>query len=406
MKPSIGSDQWIVPRPANQDAMKALLCHNYYQLRGGEDQLFEDEANLLRERGHDVELFTIHNDSIKQSGSFRTATNAIWNRDICRQLSSRIDQFRPDIMHVVNTFPLISPAIFHLAKRKQVPVVATIQNYRYFCAQAMCFRDGSACEACLGKLPWRSIVHKCYRNSRIGSTVVSSVQMVHRIRRTWQEAIDVVCAASEFSKSKLIAAGFSADQIVVKPNFLTKDPGFRATSGEHAIFVGRLSPEKGITTVLEAWGDSQRRLQIVGDGPERASVEAAARRNPNIDYLGQKSNDEIFDLVGSAACLLFSSTGYESMPKTLVESLAVGTPVIGSDVGSVPEIIHDGETGLIYKGGDANSLSESIERFFSDPQSAVEMRSRCRAVYDQKYTADQNYESLILLYEQARGRQK
>lgn len=383
--------------------MKVILCHNYYQQRGGEDQIFEDESDLLESHGHQVVRYTKTNDDIDQMSLTSVARMTLWNHQSVSEISNLIAEHQPDVIHSINTFPLISPALFHAVRRANVPMVCTIQNYRFFCAQSMCFRDGKACESCLGRVPWRAVRHACYRGSRIGSAVVASMQMLHRQRRTWQEMIDVVCLASEFSKSKYLAAGFSEDQLAIKPNFIRNDPGMRDGRGGYAVFVGRLASEKGVRELLEAWKKlpADIGLKIVGDGPLRGDAEALAQTHPHVQCVGHQTESQVFELVGDAACLIFPSTGYESLPKTLIESMAVGTPVIGADQGSVPEIVRQDDTGHLFQVGDPEDLARVTQQFFEDPSQWSGYRERCRAAFESRFTAEQNYRALTDLYREA-----
>ena len=388
--------------------MRILACHNYYQQRGGEDQFFEDEVQLLSMHGHDVLSHTVENDSINNQSLLRVAGQSLWNFESARKIKELIATHKPDVMHVVNTFPLISHSIFKAARQANIPVVASVQNYRMFCAQSMCYRDGKACEACLGKIPWRAVKHACYRDSRVGSTVVAGVQIVQRRTNTWNRYIDVICVASEFSRAKLVKAGISDDQFMIKPNFIFDDPGQREGRAGYAVFVGRLAGEKGINTVVDAWQQQgvDLPLKIIGDGPEFDWVQQQTATNDNIEMLGRLPNSEISEWVGNAACLIFPSTGYESLPKTLIESLAVGTPVIGSAIGSIPEVVRDGETGYLYPAGDAVALAAAVNKFFDCPQDWPRLRARCRQDFLERYTAEQNHVGLLRLYTEAIRRRR
>lgn len=386
--------------------MKILACHNYYQQRGGEDQFFEDEASLLESRGHEVIRFTMHNDQIADRGMISVAMDTIWSFRSARKMKALIRQHKPDVIHAVNTFPLLSPSVFYAARKMGVPVVASIQNYRSFCAQGMCFRSGKSCQACLGKIPWRAVRYRCYRDSRAGSIVVAAMQMLHRRLKSWRRCVDVICVASDFSKSKLIAAGFSESQMMLKPNFVSEDIGYHSGSGKYAVFVGRLADEKGIKSLVNAWTrhNLPYELKIIGDGPEGAFVEKAAAENPQIQWLGRLPNEEVYKWVGDAACLVFPSAGYESMPKTLIESMSVGTPVIGASVGSIPEVVTEDVTGHIFEPGDADDLARAVKKFFADPDRHDAMRGRCRDRFEERYTSEINYLQLIKMYEEAMRR--
>lgn len=389
--------------------MKIIAVHNYYQNRGGEDQLFEDEAKLLESLGHDIYWHTKHSDSIKERNLLGVAVETVWNGRSYREMLKVIDEHSPDVIHSVNTFPLFSPSIFYAARKRNIPFVATIQNYRYFCAQAMCFRNGKACEACLGKLPWRAVRYGCYKNNLAGSAVVASMQLLHQRLSSWQKYIDVICVASDFSKGKLVQAGMDASQMIIKPNFVVDDPGFQPGDGGYAAFVGRISDEKGTNTLIDAWRSMVDRgieipLKIVGDGPDTEDVKKLVESSPHVEWFGHLPNEEVFRVVGNAACLIFPSTGYESLPKTLIEAMAVGTPVVGSNIGSIPEIVMDQKTGYLYPAGDANALAECAMKFFDDSGKAIandSMRAACREMFDAKFTSNANYEQLLNIYKEA-----
>lgn len=386
--------------------MKILAVHNYYQQWGGEDQVFEDEVALLRSKGNDVHCHTQHSDAVKNRHLFSVAVDTLWNRRAYRELLEVIREFSPDVLHVVNTFPLFSPAIFFAARKANVPAVAFIHNCRYFCAQGACFRNDKSCETCLGKVPWRAVKYGCYRGSRSGSAVVASMQLLHRSLQTWNRKVDVICVLSEFSMAKLAAAGIRGNRMIVRPNFVSTLPDPGTGQGRYAIYVGRLSEEKGIRTLVQGWRKLKDHgldipLKIVGDGPESHRIKELIAQCSSVEWLGMRQHSEVYKLVGDAACMVFPSECYESLPKTLIESLAVGTPVIGANIGSVPEIIADGLTGELFRPGDAQQLATVVSRWFSDLDRVGQMRSQCRQVFEERYTADKNYEQLLGIYREA-----
>ncbi len=206
--------------------MKILLCHNYYQQRGGEDESFVAEAAMLEAHGHEVLQFTLHNDSIKTANLLTTATQTWWNQQVYRKLRDLIRSTGPAIMHCTNTFPLISPAAYYAAQAERVPVVQSLHNYRMFCLNGCFFRDGVVCENCLGKaVPWPGVVHNCYRDSRIASLTVAGMTTLHRILPTWLRTVDRFTTLTDFARRKFIEGGLPAERIAVKPNFLPVDPG-------------------------------------------------------------------------------------------------------------------------------------------------------------------------------------
>ncbi len=387
--------------------MKVLLCHNYYQEPGGEDQVFDAEGWLLESRGHDVVRFTLHNDAIHSMSKLALARKTFWNRDAYDQLKQLIRRERPDLMHCTNVFPLISPAAYTAARRAHIPVVQSLHNYRLICPKAQFVRNGKVCELCMGKrFAWPAIVHSCYRNSRSASTAVAGMLAYHWAAGTWSQAVDKYVALTEFSRRKFIEGGLPAEKIDVKPNFLRNDPGIGAGKGGYAVFVGRLSPEKGIETLLRAW---QRLggavpLKVVGDGPLADLVRSAADGDPAIEWVGRRPHEEVMEIVGNAHCLVFPSDWYETFGLVTVEAYAKGIPVIASNHGAMGELIDHGRTGLHFEPANSDDLAAKVQQLWADPQGRLQMRNEARAEFEAKYTYDRNYEMLIRLYEQVLGR--
>ncbi|HET7551495.1 MAG TPA: glycosyltransferase family 4 protein [Gemmatimonadaceae bacterium] len=383
------------------DPRTVLILHNYYQQPGGEDEVFATEARLLEERGHTVVRYTVHNDSISGRGGARLALDTMWNRDSYRALREVIRGERPDIVHSHNTFPLISPAAYYAAHAEGVPVVQTLHNYRLFCVNAQFYRDGRPCEDCLGRpLAWPGVLHSCYRSSRPASAVTATMLAVHRGMGTWKNRVSRYIALTDFAREKCIAGGLPAERVVVKPNFVHPDPGAGDGEGGYALFVGRLSPEKGVLTLLRAWerAGALLPLKVVGDGPLAEQVREAARCNPAIEYVGRKAPAEVIDLIGSALCMVCPSEWYEGFPRVVVESLARGTPIIAARIGSLADVVDDGRTGMHFEPGDSDDLVTRLERFRADEGARTVMRHAARAEFLASYTADVNYEKLMEIY--------
>ncbi len=388
--------------------MRILVAHNYYQLRGGEAEIFETEANLLESHGHHVLRYTVHNDAINQMGALTAARAALWNQQVYEELRALLRDEQPDVVHFHNTFPLISPAAYYAARAAHVPVVQTINNYRLLCPKAFFFRNGRVCEDCLGRavaLP--GIVHACYRDSRAASAAVAAMTAFHRARRTWADLIDVyVLALTEFAREKFIEGGLPAEKLVIKPNFVYPDPGPGTGDGGYALFVGRLSQEKGIRTMLAAWQqlDEPVPLKIVGDGPLAATVEAFAERHPAVSWLGRQPQEAVYELMGQATCLVFPSVWYEGLPRTIVESFARGTPVVASNLGAMSSLIEHGRTGLHFEPGNPQELAAAMQWIASHASSTRQMRREARATFEARYTAERNYRQLMDIYDAALAR--
>jgi len=390
--------------------MKILLAHNNCQQPGGEDTSFLAEEGVLRAAGHRVVEYIRHNDEIKHYGLGSKAALPLrtgWACDSYREIKALLERERPDLAHLHNTFPLISPGAYYACRAAGVPVVQTLHNYRLLCPAAIFFRRGRVCEECLEHSLWRGVVHGCYRNSRAETSAVALMLAVHRWRRTWTSRVNCFIALSRFSRQKFIEGGIPAEKIAVKPNFAYADPGCRARSGEHALYVGRLTPEKGVLTLLTAWQRLQVRipLRIAGSGPERASLEAHAKQIglSDIRFLGQLPREEVIAALKGGLFLLFTSELYENFPMTIVEAFACGVPVICSRLGAMEEIVADGRTGLHFTPGNADDLAAKVEWAWAHPEEMAAMGRAGRAEYEAKYTAERNYEMLMEIYSRVLG---
>jgi exopolysaccharide biosynthesis WecB/TagA/CpsF family protein len=388
----------------NIDTMKILLCHNYYQHPGGEDQVFADERQLLQSRGHTVVSFTLHNDCIRQLGDWKTARCAIWNSESYASLRALIRRERPDLLHCTNLFPLISPAAYYAAHREGVPVVQSLHNYRWLCPNGLLFRSGRPCEDCLGKpTAWPAVLHGCYRDSRLGSAVVAAAQAVHHFQGTWTSMIDRYVVPSHFARRKFVEGGLPPEKLAVKPNFVYPDPGPADGQGGYAIFVGRLSSEKGIDLLVAAWQllRTPTPLKVVGEGPLADRLSRACKDDPRICRLGRLRVDQVSHLLGEAACLVFPSLCYETFGRAIVESFAKGTPVIVPRLGAMAELVDDGRTGRYFEPGNPAALANTVEELVSAPLALARMRHEARREYERKFSADRNYRLLMAVYRQA-----
>lgn len=391
--------------------MRVLKIHNFYQQPGGEDISYQSEVDILRERGHEVHCEEFRNSSIEDNRSLlnsaRLAASTVWSRDSQRRLRGTIKTFKPDVAHFHNTFPLVSPAAYYTCRRAGVPVVQTLANYRLLCPSATLFRDGTVCEDCLGRrFAWPGVQHACYQDSRAASATVATMQTAHRLIGTWSRAVDVYIALSENSRATFIRGGFAPDSIIVKPNFLSPDPGVGEHTGDFVLFAGRLSPEKGITTLLRAWDllPGGITLKIVGDGPLAPEVAQAADRNSGIEWLGRRPADEAVALMGNAALLIFASEWNETFGRTMIEAYARGTPVLASDLGAAATMVRREHTGLHFEAGNAQDLAHKVTWMLEHRDALSAMGVQARSVYEHEYTAERNYEQLLNTYRLARAR--
>ncbi len=383
--------------------MRILGVHNRYQIRGGEEECYEAEMGLLREQGHQVDLYEETNDGIAEVNKLSLAAQTIWSQTTYNAVRQRLAQHRYDIVHVQNFFPLISPSIYYAAKAENVPVVQTLHNYRLVCPNGLFFRQGQVCEDCVGQpIPYAGVVHGCYRENRVASAGVAAMLSTHRAIGTWNNNVDCYIALTEFARQKFIEGGLPAHKIAVKPNFVAPEPKVGSGQGGYALFVGRLSVEKGLDTLLDAWKQLKTPLplKVVGDGPLSTLVTAAVERMPHIEWLGRRPMAEVHQLMGEAQFLIFPSKWYETFGRVAVEAFATGTPVIASKIGAITEIVKSGHTGLHFTPSDPGDLACQVHWMLDHPEHQEEMRRNARATFEANYTATANYAQLMAIYSQ------
>ncbi|RMD64201.1 glycosyltransferase family 1 protein, partial [Candidatus Parcubacteria bacterium] len=249
--------------------MHILMLHDRYLQRGGEDESTDAEVALLRSCGHAVDLLEMHNRQILERPLWQTALSTVWSQAAYRLVRQRLHTGYYDLVHVQNFFPLLSPAVYYAAKAENTPVVQALRNYRLFCLNGLFYRDGEVCERCMGRpVPYPGIVYACYRESRPASLTVATMLSVHRALRTWHRKVDLFYTLTDFARRKFIEGGLPPHRLTVKPNFVAPDPGLSTQNRRYFLLVSRLSPEKGIMTVLDAWEKLGGRLplKIVGSG--------------------------------------------------------------------------------------------------------------------------------------------
>jgi glycosyltransferase involved in cell wall biosynthesis len=382
--------------------MRIAVLHNFYQQAGGEDQVFASETEMLERGGHTVIRVTETNDRLSEMSTLDQAAAMIWNGAAYRRVFDVIKRERIQLAHFHNTFILLSPASYYAARRAGAAVVKTLHNFRLLCPVATFLRDGKPCEDCVGHLvPWPGIQHGCYR-SRGATAGVAAMLSVHRAAGTWRRAVDAFIAPTEFSKSRFVNGGLPASRIMVKPNFL---PANRKTGldigrgGGHVLFAARLSLEKGIDTLLDAWrSEGMPPLRIAGDGPLRPGLQDKIRELRNVEWIGRLTGDQVLDEMRGALALVLPSICYEGFPVSIVEAYSVGLPVIVSGIGGLPEIVKHERTGLVFPAGDASSLSSAVLRLAGDAELRHTLRTNCMAEFEELYGEGRNLERLLQIY--------
>jgi glycosyltransferase involved in cell wall biosynthesis len=381
--------------------MIVLQIHNRYLTRGGEDESREAEVRVLREHGHRVIEYVESNERVAALGGWRTALRALWSIESFRKADALIRREKPDVMVVHNFFPLVSPSIYYAARRHGIPVVQFIHNYRLFCPGATFFRGGRVCELCLGRsLATPGIRYRCYHEQRSASAVVALMSAVHRAVGTWRLRVDRYVAVSEFARRKCVEGGLPSQKLMVKPNFVHPDPGAGDGRGGFILFVGRVAPEKGLDTLIDAWLLLKKPapLKIIGEGPEASRLRARTLGRDGVEWLGLKSMAETLAVMGEAAVLVLPSEWYETFGRVAIEAYAKGTPVIASRLGAVEELVEDGRTGFLFTAGDAVAMADRLQVLLAMGEvDRAAMRNAARQAYEARYTAERDYDAFMEL---------
>jgi len=390
--------------------MRILLIHNYYKQAGGEDTVFHQEAALLRSHGHEVEQLTFSNTEVSSfKEKLQAALGVVYNPKSAGLISQKISAFKPEVVHVHNFFPLVSPAVFAVCYRHGIPVVMTLHNYRLICPSALLHYHGRVqLENVWQVLPFKAILQGVYRNSRLETASVVLATGVHKLLGTWRNKVSRFIAltpggAELFQESSL---RLRPGQLVVKPNF-TADPGIGAAERQdYFLYLGRLTAEKGIFTLLQAHALRPFPLKIVGTGPLQEQVKAYAAQHPTVEYLGFQEREQAMTLLKQARALVFPSEWLETFGMTVIEAFATATPVVAASIGGARYLVQHGQNGLLYKPGNAQALTEQLQLLAQDPAYARVLGSRARCSYEQHYTPEANYQILLSIYRDAIGDKK
>ncbi|MDY8091601.1 glycosyltransferase family 4 protein [Paenibacillus polymyxa] len=397
-----------VSRQMNPPVSKVLIIHNFYQQSGGEDKVVEQESAMLRSRGIETEHYYVHNDSIQSRGlanMAKLAVEAVWSLPEFKRIKKLLLQVKPDVVHVHNFFPVISPSVYHACEKLGIPVIQTLHNYRLICPAATFMRGNKVCEKCLHGTLLHSIRHGCYRGSQLQTIPVAAMIKLNDLIGTWQHKVSRYIALTEFARDKFAESGIPLDRIAVKPNFIHHktmktqyDPNDR-----YLLFVGRISAEKGVRNLLQAWSQLEDRdglsLVIIGDGPEKAEL-AAAYPQENVRFLGKQDGDMVLDCMSRAMYVMVPSIWYEGFPMTIVESFSVGTPVLCSRLGALEEVVEDGVTGFHFQHDDLENI-KTVIRCAVAYENYAAMRQKVSENYAARYTEEVNVKQLMAIYSEA-----
>ena len=397
--------------------MKILLVHNFYgsSAPSGENKVFEAEKAMLERHGHEVMVYARHSDEIrvvsgqwlvvrakKAWGMAKGALCTIGNPFAARAVARRCREFKPDVVHFHNTFPLISPLAIRAAS-KHAPVVMTLHNYRTACAAGVPTRDGKVCSLCLDKrCVFDGIKHRCYRGGLLATLPLAiNITLYRRLLPRWVSRFIVL---SGFQRRKMADYGWPEEKIVVKGNFVSGgiESGGVGIKKNQFVYVGRLSPEKGVETLIEAWrlmGRDAPPLLIIGDGDSRMEYKHSAEGLP-ISFLGKQPNEEVRKMMEQSKAVVLPSECWEGMPITILESFAEGVPCIVSNLGALPEYVRNGELGEVFEAGNADSLAAAVKRLLSRPD-YTELCAAAQREAARKYSESANYARLLDIYAEA-----
>jgi glycosyltransferase involved in cell wall biosynthesis len=377
--------------------MRILVAHNAYLYRGGEDTVVEAEIALLRRHGHEVVLYRRDNAELDALPLWQAAMDSVWSKRTVMEAGRLLASFRPHLIHAHNTFPLISPSLYGIADELGIPVVQTLHNFRLLCPQAMLMRNGRYCDDCVGRWPWRAVLHRCYRGSLAQSAVSAGMVSGHRMLGTWRDRVCRYIVLNQMCREIFIRGGLPPEKLSIKPNFVEANdvPGEHKRRG--GLFIGRLAAEKGLLTLAQAIRQTPvTRIAVCGSGPLQAFVE----QSEWLDYIGYEQGEALRTRIRNAEFLVMPSTGIESFGLAAIEAFACGTPVIASRHGGLREIVEHGHNGLLVTPGNADELAEAIAYAVSNPIQMRRMGLEAYQTYLARYTPERNYSTLMAIYHQ------
>ena len=382
--------------------MHILLVHNYYQIPGGEDDLFTSTRDLLRARGHRVTEYIRKNEEIAYYGILQKislAPRTTWAWDSRRDIAQLIAKDRPDVAHFGNTFPLVSPAAYSACQAAGVPVVQSLDNPRLICPAGTFMRDGKLCEKCVGRLPLPAIAHSCYRHSAVQTSAVVAMIGTHRAFGTWNRKVDAYLVATQFYIRKFLELGLPPEKVHYRALFVDVPAVLRPGPGDYALYLGRLAPEKGIRAVMEAWRELDIPLKIRGSGPLEAEVRQFAQGRANVQLVPRLSNEEKYSLIRNARFLVWPSIGYyETFGLVVAEAYGCGVPVLASRTGVATEMVTEGRTGMFFEQNDAADLARQARWAWEHPEEMMVMGRNARAEYASRFSLDVAYQRIMATY--------
>ncbi|MEV0290033.1 glycosyltransferase [Kribbella sp. NPDC050820] len=388
--------------------MKILLVHNRYRSTApsGENRVVDQESAALAEHGHDVRHFERFSDEIEDWPAWQKATlpaRVVWNPASKRDLAAELERFRPDVVHVHNTFPLLSPSVLYACRDAGVPVVITLHNYKLLCASGDFFRDGAVCHDCAGGNPLPGVKHGCYRGSKLATA--TTVLNTRGHRRTWRNLVSAYVFISESQRLLMNGMDFDPHRSFVKHNMVPYDGPLGGARDRQVSYVGRLDAAKGAPLLMKGWdayraiaGDDALQLVVAGGGPLQDEVTAWAAERPSVQLGGLMSKQEVFELISRSRAVVLPSEWEETFGLVVVEAMAVGVPVLASGHGSFPDLVEHEVDGMLFEPGRPDALAKLLLDVDTTPDRYEELGRRARKTYEEKHQPEHSLEQLLEIY--------
>lgn len=375
--------------------MRILIIHNFYANFGGEDSIALREKALLEAHGHTVHFYSRRNEELFQGPAWKKAwfpLHALYSRQTVHDITKLADAFEPDIAYTHNIFPLISPSVFHALYKRGIPCLQNVQDFRWLCPNGLFFRKGQVCERCQSGRMWPAVTGHCFRDSYFFSGLYAALLSAHRAVGVFSKMF-FLCV-SEFSKRKLLEAGVAEDRLFIKPNYYDGSAFTpRYGQGDYALFLGRLSEEKGLDNLLDAAAMRPSiPLVIAGDGPLKHALERDIQQRglSHIRLAGFVEGNEKRRLIEKAAFMVIPSIWYEHFPVVILESFAAGKPVLASRIGNLEYIIQPHQNGLHFTSDSVSDLADRMEQLWHDRKLCERLGRNARRQIETEYSPDEN----------------
>jgi len=404
--------------------MKILLINKFFYKKGGAEIVFLNTAELLKNHGHQVVFFSMHHDKNESSeyekyfvsnidyekkgmkNAVMYSLKLLYSFEAKKKLEKLISQERPDVAHLHNIYHQISPSILHSLKKFNIPVVMTLHDLKLSCAQYLMLAKSEVCEACINNTYYHCFLKKCIKDSRLKSLLGTIEMYLHHNILHIYDLVDYFISPSQFLIDKIREMGFRSKRIILLRNMLSAEEYIPSHSFQEGdiVYVGRLSKEKGLMTLLDAVKEIRNvTLNIVGEGPLKDQVDAKIRKEniTNVILCGYKTGDELKNLIKNSLFIVLSSQCYENSPMSILEAFTFGKPVIGSRIGGIPELVMDGKTGLTFEAGSVSDLRSKIQYLLDNPVKIEIMGRNARDLAVREFNSEKYYEKLMAIYREA-----